>query len=332
MEMLQQPVKGPSLWTRSTMEGQDWLWRLSEAELADLHQALQSVEAKGLGCGDFDASDFRLAVMADRLKAIKQEIMDGRGFAVMRGLPVEHYSIPQLEAIYWGIGCYLGRAITQNDEGDLLTHVTMHGLDGSKQLVRGYQDRRYQEPHNDRADLVGLLCVRTARSGGLSSIVNSAALYNELLREHPEYLPIMYRGFRIHRGAGIVTDEPVKAFNYFRGRLFIWFQMRNIERAVQKLGPLPELERKALDYFTELASRSEFRLDMSLEPGDMQFVNNYTVLHSRTAYEDYEEPSRWRVLLRLWLNLEEQELDPDFAKYTRRTVYPPAPTGQRVPA
>jgi hypothetical protein len=314
------------------MEGQDWLWRLSDAELADLDRALRTVEERGLGCGDFGASDFPLSAMADRLKAVKQQIVNGRGFAVMRGLPVERYSIEQLEAIYWGIGCYLGRAITQNDAGDLLTHVTMHGLDATQQLVRGYQDRRYQEPHNDRADLVGLLCVRTSKSGGLSSIVNSAALYNALLREHPEYLPIMYRGFRIHRGAGVVTDEPVKAFNYFRGRLFIWFQMRNIERAVAKVGPLPELDRKALDYFTELACRSEYRLDMALQPGDMQFVNNYAVLHSRTAYEDHEDPSRWRLLLRLWLNLEEQELDPDFAKYTRRTVYPAGRTGQHAVA
>jgi len=324
-EMKTVPIAGRSLWTRDDFSAGDWINHLHASDIADLEAALAGVKARGLGCGDFDCNAFPLPVFGQRLASMREELIHGRGFALLRGLPVERLSLADIETIYWGIGTHLGTAITQNDQGDVLTHVTMHLSEPGQLAARGYQDRRYQEPHNDRADLVGLLCVRTARSGGASSIVNSASLYNDILRNHPEYLPVFYRGFRLHRGGTVVTDEPVKVFSYFMGKVYVWFSSRNIERAVAQEGPLTAIEQAAFDYLSAIAMKPQYRLDMELQPGDIQFVSNYTVLHSRTAYEDFEERERWRLLLRLWLNLEDQPLEPAFAKFTRRTVYPERP-------
>ena len=318
-----QPLAGPMLWTRADLRESDWLWSLTATEIADLDRALRLLQARGRGAGDFERADFDLPVFGPRLAAARAQLTDGRGFVVLRGLPVERYSVAELETLYWGIGTHLGRGITQNEDGNIISHVTMHVADQGGRMVRGYQDRRYQEPHNDRADIVGLLCVRTARSGGSSAIINSAALYNDILANHPEYLPCFFRGFRLFRG-DTVTDDTAKVFSWYRGKLYVWYSSRNIERAIERTAPLPAAEQAAIDYLTRIALEPAYRLDMEMIPGDMQFVNNYTVLHSRTAYEDHDDPARWRLLLRLWLNRPEldDDLDPEFAKYTRRTVYP----------
>lgn len=322
-----QPVTGRMLWTRADLRESDWLWPLAPAEIADLDAALLRLQARGLAAGEFERADFDLPVLGPRLAAVRDELLEGRGFAVLRGLPVERYSVPELEIIYWGIGTHLGRGSTQNEDGNIISHVTMHderqlAAQGGR-MVRGYQDRRYQEPHNDRADLVGLLCVRTARSGGSSAILNSTAMVNDIMVNHPEYLPYFFRGFRLWRG-DTVTDEPAKVFSWYKGKLYVWYSSRNIERAIARTAPLPAEEQAAIDYLTRIALEPKYRVEMDMIPGDMQFVSNYTVMHSRTAYEDHDDPARWRLLLRLWLNVPEYDtaLDPEFAKYTRRTVYP----------
>ena len=326
--MLTEPVTGPSLWTRKDFEGNDdWTWRLSAPELADLDAALCRVLARGLACAEFGLEDFALPVLGPKLAALRKELIDGRGFVLLRKLPVERYSLPEIEAIYWGIGCHLGTVISQNAKGDVLTHVTMHAdLDPKNPNVRGYQDRRHQEPHNDLADVVGLLCVRKAKSGGASSVVNSASMYNDLLANHPEYLPLLYRGFYMDtKGEGGnalgVSEDRVRVLSWHKQRLFLWFAKRRLDSAFPKMGvPPTALERGALDYLGELTERDGYRIDMQLEDGDMQFVNNYRVMHSRTGYEDHDDPKRWRLMLRLWVNLPELELEPDFSKLIRLGV------------
>jgi hypothetical protein len=326
--MLMEPVGGPSVWTRADFEGRDdWIWRFSDSELADLDAALRGVQARGLGCAEFGIEDFPLPVTGARLAALRKELIDGRGFVLLRKLPVEDYSLPELEAIYWGMGCHLGTVISQNGKGDVLTHVTMHAdVDPKDPNLRGYQDRRHQEPHNDLADVVGLLCVRKAKSGGASSVVNSASMYNDLLSNHPEYLPVLYRGFHMDtKGEGGnekgVTAERVRVLSWYRERLFLWFAKRRLDSAFPKMGVEPTpLERAALDYLGQLTEKPEYRIDMQLEDGDIQFVNNYRVMHARTAFEDHDDPARWRLMLRLWVNLPELELEPDFSKLIRLGV------------
>ncbi|WP_339692074.1 TauD/TfdA family dioxygenase [uncultured Parasphingorhabdus sp.] len=322
-EILKTPITGAALWGPEDFPGDDWVWRITDEELADIHNAFLNAQSRRLRLGEFGKEDFPLPVFGKKLEEIRQALIEGVRFALIRKLPVDRYSVSELEVIYWGIGTHLGSGIGQNASGSLLTHVTHRGIDPSNPNVRGYQDRRHQEPHNDLADIVGLLCVRKAKSGGASSIVNIPAVYNEFLANRPELLKIFYRGFHLdYRGEGddpnATTDYRVPNFGVADGNLSVFFGRRGIEAALRKRGETATVEEtEAMDYLEDLLNRPEYRLDMQLETGDIQFVNNYAVMHARTAYEDYEEPERWRLMLRLWLNLEDIQLPPRQARFTR---------------
>lgn len=323
-EILEAPVSGPSLWTAEDFDGKDWIFPLEQTDLIEIAQALEGIKRRGLRLGGFGIEDFPLPTLKDKLASIRDDVVSGKGFVLIRGLNVGDYTVEELELIYWGIGAYLGAGLGQNAHGDLLTHVTFHNLDPNNPNVRGYQDRRHQEPHNDMADMVGLLCIREAKQGGASSIVNMAAVYNEFLRRRPDLLPIMYRGFHLdYRGEGdnpySTTPFTVPIFASRDGRLFCFYGRRGIDATFRKREVEPsDAEREALALMDELIMTPEFRLDMDLQPGDIQLVNNYSVLHARTAYEDYDEPERWRLLLRLWLNLPEAGPPDKIARFTRR--------------
>ena len=323
-DILDAPVVGRSLWTAKDFDGKDWICHFEAAELDELDSALAGIRRRGLTLGGFGASDFPLPTLQAKLAELRQEVVSGQGFVLLRGIEVDRYSVEDLELIYWGIGSYLGTGLGQNANGDLLTHVTFHNLDPNNPNVRGYQDRRHQEPHNDLADMVGLLCIRKAKAGGASSIVNMASVYNEFLRRRPDLLPIMYRGFHLdYRGEGAdpysTTPYTVPVFAYQDGRLSCFYGRRGIEATFRKRGVGANAEEsEALALMDELIMLPEFRVDMEMQPGDIQLVNNYAVLHARTAYEDYDEPDRWRLLLRLWLNSPEARPPEDIARFTRR--------------
>lgn len=323
-EILEVPVSGRSAWTRSDFAGKDWVCHLDEQDNRDIAAAFATLKSSRLQLGEFSINEFPLPHLAKKLAAEREDIIYGKGFSLLRGLEVERYTVDELELIYWGIGAHLGDGIEQNAHGDLLTHVTFHDLDPNNPNVRGYQDRRHQEPHNDLADIVGLLCVRKAKAGGASSIVNMGSVYNAFLERRPDLLPIMYRGFRLdHRGEGdnplSTTDFTVPVFANQQGRLMCFYGRRGIDAAFRKRSEQPSpQEAEALALMDELIMTPEYRLDMDLQPGDIQFVNNYAVLHARTAYEDYEEASRWRLLLRLWLNQSEAEPPESIGRFTRK--------------
>lgn len=323
-EILEAPVSGRSAWTQADFAGKDWVCYLDEEDNRDVANAFATLKATGLQLGEFSKREFPLQVFSKKLAEQREEIVYGRGFSLLRGLDLSPYSVDELELIYWGIGTYLGEGIEQNAHGDLLTHVTFHDLDPNNPNVRGYQDRRHQEPHNDLADIVGLLCVRKAKSGGASSIVSMGSVYNAFLERRPDLLPIMYRGFHLdHRGEGdnpsSTTDFTVPVFANHDGRLVCFYGRRGIDGAFRKRGVEPSVdEAEALALMDELIMTPEYRLDMDMQPGDIQFVNNYTVLHARTAYDDYDEPSRWRLLLRLWLNQSEAEPPESIGRFTRK--------------
>jgi hypothetical protein len=323
-DILEEPVTGLSLWTAADLKGKDWIFHLDGEDLAEIASALAAVKRRGLRLGGFGSQDFPLFKLQPKLAQLREDVVAGKGFVLIRGLNVDDYTVEDLELIYWGLGTYLGTGLGQNAHGDLLTHVTFHNLDPANPNVRGYQDRRHQEPHNDMADMVGLLCVRKAKAGGASSIVNMAAVYNEFLRRRPDLLPIMYRGFHLdYRGEGAdpysTTPYTVPIFANKDGRLTCFYGRRGIEATFKKRGVEPTAEeREALALMDELIMKPEFRVDMDLQPGDIQLVNNYSVLHARTAYEDYDEPERWRLLLRLWLNLPEARPPENIARFTRR--------------
>ena len=176
-------------------------------------------------------------------------------------------------------------------------------------------------PHCDITDTVALLCLRIAKNGGESFIRSSMTIYNEIFEKHPEYLPVLHRGFHFELDGKGPTGDPnevthrIPTFSWHEGYLACRFNQKAIEAGAKKAGtPLSELEQAAVNFIGDTAEREDVTLSMTFEPGDIQWLNNYVILHSRTEYEDHAEPDRKRLLLRLWLNHPKaRPLDDDFA-------------------
>ena len=314
------PISGPKAWRGETLSRDaSWLVTLTPAEIADIDRALATAKATGRSMEDIGREHFPLSALRARLEQTVAELYDGRGFVVLRGLPVERYSDDDVGLIFWGLGRYMGSPLYQNPQGELLGHVYDHGRTYGNIDVRGYETSAYLPYHTDAGDVVGLLCLRRAIKGGLSSIVSSVTVHNEILAHHPEYLGLLYNGFYyIRREAALtergVSERPIPVFGN-QGEVVSCRYIRNqINAGAVKRGvPLTPIEQAALDYLDEQTRRPDLRLDMDLEAGDIQFVNNYTVLHSRTEFLDGPEPHQKRHMLRLWLKFPKTwPLSPEF--------------------
>jgi hypothetical protein len=302
------PITGPKAWRGSDLAGDtSWIVTLGEAELADLDRALAVARASGRPLVEIERAHFPLTVMQARLEAARAEMRDGRGFLVLRGLPVARYRDEDVGLIFWGMGRYLGGPLYQNPQGDLLGHVYDHGRTYGNIDVRGYETSAYLPYHTDAGDMVGLLCLRRSREGGLSSLVSSVTVHNEILAHHPEYLGLLYNGFYyIRREAALtergVSDRPIPIFGHRDGVVSCRYIRNQINAgAVKRQVPLTAIETAALDYLDEQTRRADLRLDMHLQAGDVQLINNYTILHSRTGFVDGDAPHQKRHMLRLWL-------------------------------
>ena len=204
------PITHPSAWFgRNLANDPSWLVYLDEQDLRDIAEAVRAVRARGLSLGQVGRGSFPLPNLAPKLARWLEEIRTGRGFVLVRGLNTADYSDDDVGLIFWGIGSYLGMPVRQNPQGDLLGHVYDHGRRYGDIDVRGYETNAHLPFHSDGCDLVGLLCLRRAKSGGLSSIVSSVTLHNEILRLHPEYLPPLYRGFHYIKREAALTADPV---------------------------------------------------------------------------------------------------------------------------
>jgi hypothetical protein len=293
---------------RDIRDGEDWIYRLDAEEIAEIDAALRHLQSTGRQIPDIGREHFPLQRFARTLRLLQTEIENGLGIMLIRGLPRDHYTAEEMGLIYWGIGAHFGRAVAQNAQGDVLGHVRDMGRDQYKDMhARGYQTASLLPFHNDSCDVVGLCCLETAKNGGLSAVASSAAVYNALIRSRPDLVKVLTQPlYADRRGEESEGQKPyyvTPVFIWHKGRMFNRFNRTFIDSA-QRFDEVPRLtalQIEALDAVSSLCRDPAFRLDMKLERGDMQFVNNYYVLHSRTAYEDHIEESKKRHLLRLWL-------------------------------
>jgi hypothetical protein len=300
-------VEGPSAWIGAELarHPEQWIYMLSSAEIAEIEAAVAKVRGRDLA--HLTAADFDLPQLTPMLEGLRDEVLNGRGFVLIRGLPVEGKPITDSAAAYWAIGTRFGNPRSQNAMGHLLGHVRDLGLATTDPNVRTYQTTERQHFHTDSCDIVALLCLKTARQGGLSSIVSSMAIYNELAKRRPDLLDRLCRPFATdRRGEVPVGEKPyfdMPVYNEHAGYVSAIYSGTYI-RSAQRFPDVPRFsahDREALEMFDDLANDKELRLDMELRPGDMQFLHNHTCLHDRTAFVDWPEPERKRHLLRLWL-------------------------------
>ena len=301
-------IGGPSAWRGEDLsDAAAWTHTFMTSELSELHRALARVHARGLPLPEIRREDFPLPTLGPRLDALRHELLHGRGFVLLRGLPMERYALEDAATIYWGIGTWFGRPRSQNAAGHLLGHVRDVGYDLNDPNVRTYQTTKRQYYHTDSVDLVALLCVRKAKSGGLSSLVSSVTAFNEMRVRRPDLLPVMFEPFHVDRRGevppGLDPWFALPIFNWHAGALTTIYVRRYIESA-QRFPEVPRLSARqleALDVFDAILEDPRVRLHMAFEPGDIQLVHNHQILHDRTEFEDWPDPSRKRHLLRLWL-------------------------------
>jgi alpha-ketoglutarate-dependent taurine dioxygenase len=252
-----------------------------------------------------DAVISRVDVDSD-LKAAYEEVRAGKGVVLIRGLSTKG-TLEEFCAAVWDAGRHFGAALSQNAQGELIGHV----IDATAEdaTPRMYRSNLELRPHNDITAMIALACWRKARSGGASVLVSGVTVHDEIRRRAPELLAPLYRGYHYHRlGEEGPDEEPttpyrVPVFSIINSQLSCRYQRAGIAAGHRARGvPLAEEDIAAFNLFDEIAKAPENRLAFYLEPGEMVVINNYTVMHARSQFENHPEPERRRRLVRLWLD------------------------------
>jgi Taurine catabolism dioxygenase TauD, TfdA family len=323
--MLLGPVTDRSAWKRADMTGDDsWIYCLNEREQAEIEKAFGRLARKSLAHESVGPADFWLDRFGRLVTAMRDQIENGRGVTLLKGVPIGGKSVEQVELLYAGIASHIGTSIVQDTQGTLIGRVEDSGKSYEDISVRGTNTNAQLTPHCDSADILALLCVRQAKKGGLNTLASSMAIYNEIFARHKEHLEPLYNGFHYNiRGNGPpsnpdITGHRVPVYSYYQRKLSCRFNKKAIVTAEQLPGvaPLSQLEKDAVNNVAELSMRQDLSCDVLLEPGDLLLLSNYSVFHTRDAFEDWDEPARKRLLLRKWINIPNaRELTWEFADH-----------------
>ena len=297
---------GANVWTGADMSGhRQWLIEFSAADRAELEAAAETVRTRAIALDEAGKDDFHLPRLSAMLANVRDELGSGRGFALMRGLPLKAYSEDELCTLFWGLGAHLGVGVAQSRAGDRLGHVRDVGSNDTRYYTRGGE----LEFHMDPVDVVGLMCLQGAKSGGESRIVSSLNVYNAILAERPDLLENLQRGLHYSRraydpeatGENLYTRDRLPVFYENAGRMECYYLPASFRQAAIDGAPYSEMDDEAVRFMAEVCNRLEYFLDMSFSEGDIQFLNNRTVLHARTDYVEHDDAAKKRHLLRLWL-------------------------------
>jgi hypothetical protein len=310
--MLTHAITDRRAWQRDTLDApRNWYLPLSPRCREALDRAIADLRGQPRPVTELRARGADWDACAAELRSVRQELETGRGFVILEGISSARYSPDELKAMYWLVGQLLGRPFEQNVQGTLLYDVKDIGQDvryGARFSVTNAESTFHTDNSfgSDVLDYVGLLCLNTAKSGGLSQMVSGFAVHNRLLSHHREELEVLYKPFHVDRRGGVLAGEAptvqVPVFSWDGGELLCRYLRYWIEVGQEKAGaPLSGEHKRALDVLDEVAADPVLRAEFALKPGDMYFINNRWLLHNRTGFEDHVEPERKRHLVRLWL-------------------------------
>lgn len=310
--MLTEIITDERAWRAAAVDDiSSWTCSLPTPCLSAIDQTLLDLRRDPRPTTEIHVRDDYCDACSEGLKPALTALESGRGFALIDRAPMERCSVQEAQAIYWIIGQLLGRPFEQDVKGTLLYDVRDTGQDvtrGARFSVTSAESSF----HNDNAfgkvipDYVGLLCLSTAKAGGLSQLISAYAVHNELLKKHPDVLETLYQPFHFDRRGEIKEGEPPTSqtpiFQWDGQELTVRYLHYYIQVGHQKAGePLTPAQVKALDVLEDLLRRRDLRVEFGLRPGQMLFTNNRWILHNRTAFEDYPEFERRRHYVRLWL-------------------------------
>ncbi|MGH7090487.1 MAG: TauD/TfdA family dioxygenase [Stellaceae bacterium] len=305
-----QPIASPALWLSSDLAaGRDWLYQLDAGGNAEIDFAWRAWAERGLPLAALTRSDFplpRFARIADRALAALEQ---GPGMFMIRGFPVERYAQAAARGIYWGLGKHIGTAVSQSDEGDVLGDVRDIRVPPDSPRFRAYKTSGAAAFHTDTCDVAALFVLRAAKRGGVSMVVSSVAVHNEILRTRPDLLAVLYQPFpwsmqgQERDGEAPFYLQPIfTSHEGFFSCRYIRGQIKNGQRFPEAPRLRPE-QIEAMDLIDRIAADPEFHFVTAFQPGDLQLCNNHVAMHARSAFEDHSEPERRRHLLRMWLSV-----------------------------
>lgn len=292
----------------------DWMKEglhvLSAQELDEIDLALQHL----MTLGDLDFTQikpdvFPLDRVGDLMRSLPVRLRTGRGFLMLRGLPREKYSDDELTRIYFGLGSYVGTPMTQSYLGDILGHVM--DVSDYEPKSRGYRKGGGQLMHTDSCDIIGLMCLNSALSGGESRISSALAVHNVMAEQYPELLKELEKGLFLkrtdedgRRATRTFSEDRIPFFYDDNGEV-VCYLPTGYARLAEKSGqcPFTPEESEALYRVRKVAASPELYLDMGFKEGDIQFLNNRIMVHGRTDYQDAPKLEDRRHLLRLWLQV-----------------------------
>jgi Taurine catabolism dioxygenase TauD, TfdA family len=317
------PLSGSSVWNGKDIQNSTrWIRDLTPAHLAELDKALQAVKAKGLDWSQVTKENFPLTGFDDLFDSIREELEEGSGILKLRGWPVTKYDEADLRIMYNGFSKNLATPVFQNRSGEMMRAIRDEGAHVGSTYGQVKDEKKgttflssYARTlssgelrfHTDRTDVVGLLCVRQARAGGVSKLASSPAIHNAMLKERPDLVDELYQDiWRSRFGEEGTTKEtayPLPLFGVRDGKFTSHYSQTFIDAAelATDVPKQSDQQREALTLLREIAQ--EICMEMVLNPGDLQLINSHVTYHGRTSFEDDASTSNDRLLLRLWLSM-----------------------------
>jgi hypothetical protein len=301
-----EPVADPAGWSPESLKDVSrWSYKFTERDADELADGIAAVRRSGVAVVDVSRESFPLTRFGDVLLDVRRELLDGLGIVMMQNFPLDRFDREETAIAYIGLGSWLGHTMSQNKLGHILGHVKDLGGDYNDPHTRGYMTHAEMRFHTDACDYVGLLCLQTSKSGGASRIASSVTVYNRMLERRPDLVKVLTEDFyRSQSGEVSPGDLP-----YFKQPIFSftegYFSATGVGAVIDKAQKLPGVpkftpaQQEAVEVYRQTVD--ECALDIDFQRGDIQFLNNFVMLHTRREYEDWPEPARKRHLLRLWL-------------------------------
>lgn len=298
-------VRGDGAWLGSDLaDPRLWVETLDQDIIAAFESAMTRAQARGRPLDDLDIHDVEIPGQDVTLQRWRSALTHGRGFLVLRGVPVERWDLETQKLFMRVLGLQFGRLGHQNPQGDVIGEVRNTGAAERDPYARLYATAGEFRFHCDASDLVGLLCIRPAASGGESRFASSVSVYNELLRRRPDLAARLFQPLAYDLRNEHQPGQPPYAFMtpcaYADGVLKTFYISDYFRTAARHL-EIPTADLELLDLYDEIAADPDVGLSFFLQPGDVQILYNHTMLHARTAFED--APGRERLLLRFLVSM-----------------------------
>ena len=317
-------MEDPAYWYGSKLAaGKDWRRQLTDEEAGELLSAVSA--NRGRDITEVSIADFPLPRLSPVLKGLAAHVDRGLGLALIEGVPVYEMDEDEAALALWGMGQHVGRPQIQDAAKSLLHHVRDKRDGGWEENPnrRVYETNSEQVFHTDGGDMVMLLCRRAAKSGGTSRMVSAVTLFNEIIKRAPELAPVVQAPFHVDARGQQLPGRPRcqihPIFIEHAGRMNVLHKRHYIDTAqrFEEVPNLSEEQTRALDLMDEICTDPDVQLNFDMKPGDIQMACNFTILHSRDAFEDFPNLADRRHMLRLWLGLKEGRPLPEVYRETR---------------